>query len=701
MDWRVGIDIGGTFTDFAALDPRSGRLVVHKQLTTPHDPSAAVIAGLPVLMQKAGAEIGYVGTIVHGTTLVTNALIERRGAKTAMICTEGFADVLDIAKERRYDMYDLRIAYPEPLIERAMRIEVSERIGPSGEVVEALDRGQVRERLERLAQTREIEAIAVCLLNAYVDDTHERDVAAIAAEVLPDISISRSADIFPFMREYERWTTTTMNAFTQPMLSRYLDRLETGLGELGFAGGLFIMTSSGGTVTVETARRYPVRLLESGPAAGVHFAARLGETSGIADLLAYDMGGTTAKGALVRDMTPLHRYEMEVARVHEFKLGSGLPAKIPVIDLIEIGAGGGSLAEIDARGVVKVGPRSAGADPGPVCYGLGGSAPTLTDANLSLGYLSADFFLGGEMALDGGAATEAIGREIAAPLDVDALRAAWGIHETINEDVARAFRNHASERGFDYRRSTMVAFGGSGPIHALRVAHKLLVPRVVFPAGAGVASAIGMLISPLSFEVLRSDLVELEALQPAAIDEGFAKLVDEAADAFSGTDVRRTDLTVVRALDMRYRGQGYDIEVTMPADLAGAALIEALPRLFADAYEGVFSKSFPERPIDIIAWKATVSGPRPTDSTDFAFDRGAADQARKGVRAAYFPDAGGFVETPVYDRLALKPGDSFTGPALVEERESTCVIGVGDRVEIDGHGNLLASIAAVEGTLAA
>ncbi|MEM7442638.1 MAG: hydantoinase/oxoprolinase family protein [Pseudomonadota bacterium] len=702
MAWRVGIDIGGTFTDFAALNERTGRLVVHKQLTTPHDPSKAVISGLPTLLDKAAIEPSDVDTIIHGTTLVTNALIERRGAKTAMICTEGFADVLDIAKERRYDMYDLAITYPEPLIERAMRIEIDERMTASGAVSTAPDPDQVRRRLaEKTEQNGPIQSVAVCLLNSYVNDSHEREVADIVQSALPDAYVSTSADIFPFMREYERWTTTTMNAFTQPMLCRYLDRLEDGLAELGFAGSLFIMTSSGGTVTLETARRYPVRLLESGPAAGVHFAARLGETANIADLLAFDMGGTTAKGALVRDMEPLHRYEMEVARVHEFRLGSGLPAKIPVIDLIEIGAGGGSLAEVDARGVVKVGPRSAGADPGPVCYSLGGTRPALTDANLTLGYLSPDFFLGGEMSLDANGAASAIGQDIADPLNVDTLRAAWGIHETINEDVARAFRNHASERGFDYRRSSMVAFGGSGPIHALRVARKLLVPRVVFPSGAGVASALGMLISPLSFEVLRSDLVEVETLAPDDLDAKFADLVDEATEAFAGTGLTSDDLSVTRALDMRYRGQGYDIEVALPQSLDGKALIEKLPSLFAADYENVFAKSFPERATEIVAWKVTVTGPRPSIDTDFSLDAGTGLPSLKGERMAFFPEVNDFQNTPVYDRQALRPGDSFAGPALVEERESTCVIGVGDKVEIDIHGNLVATIATKQQVLAA
>jgi N-methylhydantoinase A len=693
MTWRLGIDIGGTFTDFAALDEASGRLVVHKQLTTPDDPARAVLDGIPVLLDKAGAAIGDVATLVHGTTLVTNALIERRGATTAMVVTEGFGDLLDIAKERRYDMFDLRIAYPPPLVPRRLRLEVEERIEASGAVAQPVDAEAVADRIAEMADAEGITAVAVCLLNAYANDAHERAVAEAIGAKRPDLFISTSADVFPFMREYERWTTTVMNAFTQPMFARYLDHVQSGLAALGFAGRLFIMTSSGGTVTLDTARRYPVRMLESGPAAGILFAARAGEVLGLADLLAYDMGGTTAKGALVRGATPLKRYEMEVARVHEFRMGSGLPAKIPVIDLIEIGAGGGSLASVDARGVICVGPRSAGADPGPVCYGRGGSDPTLTDASLTLGYLDPGFFLGGEMALDADGALKAIDQAIAQPLSVEDLRAAWGIYETINEDVARAFRNHASERGFDYRRAAMIAFGGSGPVHALRVARKLRVPQVIFPAGAGVMSALGMLVSPLAFETLRSELVELEDLDAAGLDQRFAALVDEGADAFEGTGLDHKSLRVVRAVDMRYRGQGYEIEVHLPEDLAGQALLDRLPTLFAEAYAAVFAKSFPDRPIDIVAWKAEVIGPRPVTGDQFIPDVAHGSQAIKGNRRAWFPETDGFADTPVYDRYALNPGDRFTGPALVEERESTSVIGVGDSVEVDTYGNLVATTA--------
>ncbi len=688
MSFRIGIDIGGTFTDFALLEVGSGRLVIHKQLTTPADPSEAVLSGVPALLAKAGSDIGVVEAVVHGTTLITNALIERKGAVTGMLCTAGFMDVLDIGMERRYDMYDLRITYPDPLVPRQLRREVDERMLAGGRVGTALDLESVAATVEKLVEDDGVEALAVCLLNAYANPAHELAIADIVRKRFPALYISTSADVFPFIREYERWTTTTMNAFTQPMFDRYLDRLEGGLEALGFKGSLYIMTSSGGTVTPQTARRYPVRMLESGPAAGVLVSAHLGALLAQPNMLAYDMGGTTAKGALIRHGAPLKRYEMEVARTHDFKMGSGLPAKIPVIDLIEIGAGGGSIADVDIRGMIRVGPRSAGADPGPICYGQGGEQPTLTDANLLLGYLSADFFLGGDMALDTDHTKDVVGRVLAGPLDVSEARAAWGIHETVNEDIARAFRNHASERGFDYRGCAMVAFGGSGPVHAARVARKLRVPTVVFPVGAGVASAVGLLISPLAFETARSERVALEDLTAEDLAARFAPLVEEVSDYLRPEGIAEDEIRVSRWLDMRYRGQGYEIEVSLP-DLHGSELLAALPSLFAEAYEAVFGRSFDQEPIEIINWKVEAAGPRPIGDGHYRLDVAPGPQALKGTRLAYFPEGDGFVSCPVYDRYTLAVGARFTGPALVEERESTCVIGVGDRAVIDDLGNLI------------
>jgi N-methylhydantoinase A len=558
-------------------------------------------------------------------------------------------------------------------------------------VRQALDASQVRSAADALVE-RGCTAIAICFLNAHANPAHEEAAATIVGAAHPALAISTSADVFPFMREYERWTTTTMNAFAQPMFERYLERLADGLHGLGFAGALYVMSSSGGTVAVETARRYPVRMLESGPAAGVLVSAALGRLIGQPDLLAFDMGGTTAKGALIRAGVPLKRYDMEVARIHEFKAGSGLPAKIPVIDLIEIGAGGGSIAHRDARGVIAAGPHSAGAAPGPVCYGRGGIEPTLTDANLVLGYLDPGFFLGGEMTLDRDGAEAALARVIGAPLGVDAAQAAWGVHETVNENVARAFRNHAAERGFDYRACAMVAFGGSGPLHALRVARKLRVPRVVFPPGAGVMSAVGLLVSPLAFAVLRSERIAHEDLTAGGFDARFARLADQAAAQLASAGVTRGDLVARRALDMRYRGQGYEIEVALPAG-DGAALVPQLPELFAQAYAAVFAKSFPAEPVEIVAWKLELVGPTPGHGAEYSLAGMDGGRAIKGRRRAWVPEARGFAECPVYDRYALKPGDGFEGPAIVEERESTAIVGMADRATIDARGNLVVQVA--------
>ncbi len=692
MALRVGVDIGGTFTDFALVDEATGALAIHKQLTTPDDPAQAVVEGLPALLRKASAAAGDVGTLVHGTTLVTNALIERRGARTGMMVTAGFADVLDIARERRYDMYDLRIAYPTPLIPRDLRVEIDERIGADGIARIGLDLGDVRRAAATLVDRRGCTAIAVCFLNAHANAAHEEQAAATIRAAHPGVAVSTSADVFPFMREYERWTTTVMNAFAQPMFDQYLLRLEQGLAAIGFRGTLYVMTSSGGTVTIDTARRYPIRMLESGPAAGVLLSAALGRLTGRNSLLAFDMGGTTAKGALIRGGVPLKRYDMEVARIHEFKPGSGLPVKIPVIDLIEIGAGGGSIAQRDTRGVIAVGPRSAGAVPGPVCYGRGGTEPTLTDANLALGYLDPRYFLGGEMPLDRAGAMAALDRVIGAPLGVDATQAAWGVHETINENVARAFRNHAAERGFDYRACTMVAFGGSGPLHALRVARKLRVGSVVFPRAAGVMSAVGLLASPLAFEVLRSERVAHQDLTAEGFDDRFARLADQATAHLRAAGLDPRDLIIRRAVDLRYRGQGYEIEVVLPEG-SGAAVVPRLPALFAEAYAAVFARSFPAEPIEIMNWKLEAVGPTPGRGADYLASATASRPAIKGRRPAWFPEAGGFVDCAVYDRYALIAHDAFVGPAIVEEQESTAIIGVGDRVTVDERGHLVVKVA--------
>ena len=693
MAYRIGVDIGGTFTDFALFDEAARRFAIHKQLTTPDDPSRAVLEGVTTLLDRASVAPGDVAAVVHGTTLVTNALIERKGAKTGMLVTEGFRSAVDIAGEHRYDLFDLRLRFPEPIVPRALRREIPERVHYSGAVRRPLACDRVLQAAAELVG-QGIESLAICFLHSYVNPAHEAAAAAAVRAAHPALYVCTSSEVSPHIREYERWTTASVNAYSQPMVDRYLGRLEDGLAGLGIRGTLYIMGSNGGSLTTDAARRFPVRMLESGPAAGVLMSARHGGALGLDRLLSFDMGGTTAKGSLVEAAEPLRRYQLEVARMHEFKRGSGLPLRIPAIDMIEIGAGGGSIAGVDERGVVQVGPESAGAMPGPACYGRGGSRATLTDASLVLGYLDAGFFLGGDMALDRAAAERAVLADVGRPLGMTAGQAAWGIHETINESVARAFRVHATERGFDYRRSAMVAFGGSGPVNALRIARKLKIPRVVLPVGAGVMSAFGLLASPLSFEIVRSEPVFLSRLDGPALDRMLAPLIEETASYLRAGGTAERDIRLLRRLDMRYFGQGYEVEVALPDGVGGAALLQRLPALFAEAYERVFALSFLKEELEIVNWKVEARGPMPDFGERFELaGMTPRAEARKGGRMAWSAAAAGMVEHAVYDRYALQPGDAVAGPALIEENESTCVLGAGDRVTVDQRNNLVADLA--------
>ena len=690
MSHRLGVDIGGTFTDFALVDDQTGALAVHKQLTTPADPSQCVLAGLAALLERTGTEIAELTTIAHGTTLVTNAVIERKGAATGMLVTEGFRDVLDIAMERRYDLFDLRLHFAEPVVPRRLRLEIPERVMFDGAIGVPIDEASVGRAVTRLVEEHGIEALAVCFLHSYADPGHEERAREIANTLYPDLRVTTSNEVLPFMREYERWTTTTINAYVQPLTDRYLDHLESGLAEMGFQGRLLVMTSSGGMATPPLARRFPVRLVESGPAAGALMAAFLGRQVGAPDLLSFDMGGTTAKGALIRDNRALRRYEFEIAREHGFKQGSGLPLRIPVIDMIEIGAGGGSIAAVDETNLLAVGPQSAGADPGPACYRRGGAQATLTDANVALGYLVPDAFLGGEMELDAGAASDALAKDVASALDVEVPRAAWGVHEVINEDVARAFRVHASEIGFDYRRCAMVAFGGSGPAHAMRVARKLRIPKVIFPVGAGVMSAIGLLTVPISFATLRSGDARLETLDSAGLEDGFAPVELQARSLLEAAGVPLDGITLERRLDMRFYGQGHEVEVTLPDGTSPARLGE----LFLAAYAEAFAVTPLDAGIEIVNWKIEANGPDPDFAEryhPFAGPSGGDPVARR-VRV-FDPTSDDYVECPVYDRYALPAGTTIEGPALIQENEATTVLGTGERLEVDSFGNLVATFA--------
>ena len=727
MPARLGVDIGGTFTDLVVIDEATGTARVGKVLTTPKDPAHGVEEGIRALLDDAGVRPDEVRAVVHGTTLATNALIEKKGAKTALLTTEGFRDALEIGREGRYDMYDLFIDPPSPLVPRHLRREVPERLLADGSIARAIDEVAARRVLAELAQDG-VEALAICLLHAYVNPAHEARLVALAHEAIPGVFVSCSSEVVPEIREYERASTTCANVYVAPLMARYLEDLERRLAGLGIPGQLYIMQSSGGIAVPPLARRLPVRLIESGPAAGALAAAQAAGQRREPKLLSFDMGGTTAKACVIDDGVPLVGREFEVARADRFKKGSGLPIRVPVIELIEIGAGGGSIARVDRMGLLKVGPDSAGADPGPACYNLGGRFPTVTDADLLLGYLDAEFFLGGRMRLDREAARRSVEEHVARPLGLDVTGAAWGIHRLVNENMAAAARIHGIERGRDLRQYPLFAFGGAGPVHCWQVAKILKVPRILIPFGAGAMSAYGLLAAPLAFDFVRTGQERLDRADWPAINRRFAEMEEEGRALLARAGVAPADVALARIAEMRYAGQGHEVECRVPL---GALWTESLPVItasFESAYRALYHRLPQGVPIEALNWRLTVSGPKPTSeptgrpepgrdvgagsarpasvgagtvrsasvgagSARPARAEGGLTQARSGsarganplkaTRMAYFAEAGGFVETPVYDRYALGPGAGFTGPAIVEERESTAVVGPGGRCRVD------------------
>jgi N-methylhydantoinase A len=688
--YRVGIDIGGTFTDMLLVG-EEGSAVIGKTLTTPADPSLAVENALRPVFDKGRVEDGERGTLIHGTTLVTNALIERKGAPTALLTTSGFRDAVEIGREHRYELYDLNLELPKPLVPRHLRFDVPERMAADGSVLQALDESFLR-RLVAELRDNGIKAIGVCYLNSFRNPVHEQRTAAIIAEMAPEIRVSLSSEVVAEIREFQRTSTTLANVYVQERVSDYLTQLQARLDKIGFAGSFFVMLSSGGIATRETAARFPVRLLESGPAAGALAAARAGMLCGHRDLLSFDMGGTTAKLCVIEDGQPLKTHEFEVDRVYRFRKGSGLPVRIPVIDMIEIGAGGGSIARVDSLGLLKVGPESSGADPGPVCYRQGGTEPTVTDADLVLGYLDANYFLGGQMELDLDGARKALGR-LGEKLGLTPEQVAWGIHQIVNENMANAARAHLGERGKDPRRMPMYAFGGAGPVHGYRVAEILRLPALISPFGAGVGSTFGLLAAPLAFDFVRSAYSRLDEL-----DWDFANgLLDEMAAEgrkileSSGLDARL--VSYQRTADMRYVGQGHEVSVALPDGDLRAAHRPRIAAAFEEAYRALYGRKGPDVPLEVINWRVVASGPRPEMTLKISrngTERGEA--ARKGSRPAYFPEQGGYVETAIYDRYALEPGVKFAGPAIVEERESTLIIGLYCRAQVDQNLNIITEL---------
>lgn len=680
----LGIDIGGTFTDVVIHDPRDGRAVIWKESTTPDDPARGALEGTRRVLEKAGAKPEQIGRVVHATTLFTNALIERKGAKTGLLTTAGFADVLEIGRERKYELYDLFIEMPKPLVPRPWRREAKERLAPDGSVEIALDVDAALAEVGKLVDEG-VESLAICFLHSYANPAHERAIGAAIAERYQNLSISLSSDIAPEIREYLRASTTVANAYVRPLAEIYLERLEQALRASGIPGGLFLMLSNGGLTHVSEAKRAPVQLLESGPAAGALAGAWFGRNAGLDRVLAFDMGGTTAKLALVDDGEPLVAYGFEAAREKRFLRGSGLPMQIATVELIEIGAGGGSIAHKSELGTLNVGPESSGAQPGPACYGRGGTNATVTDADLTLGYLNADFFLGGAMKIDKAATDKAFGT-LASSLSVEPGRAAFGVHDVVNENMAGAARVAIAERGRVPAEYALLATGGAGPVHAWHVARKLGVKRVVCPPGAGAGSTIGMLMAPARVDRVASFTSPLVNADIKGADKIFAELEKESLEVLrlTGSDVGAR--TARRLADMRYIGQGSEITVVMPEPLSEAGVRAA----FEEAYKILFGRTPPGAAIQFVALRLSVTAPMPGTGGKLDLARAGSAKAEKGMRPVFFPDENKTMQTRVWDRYALKTGVDIEGPAVFEEDESTFIVGPNSTARLLADGSILA-----------
>ena len=687
MSYRIGFDVGGTFTDFVLQSP-AGELTTAKRLTTYPDPSEACLAGLDALLAGAGVAWRDVTQAVHGTTLGSNVVIERKARGVGLLTTRGFRDVLLIGREKRYQVYDLQIDKPRPLIPRRLIAEVSERVLADGSVRTPLDEADARRAIRALAG-RGVTTLAICLLHAYINPAHERRLAALIAEEAPHVTVTLSHEVSPTFREYERTSTTAVNAYAMTAVREYLHGLAAALAKRGYGGRLFVMQSSGGVATADAMARYPVRMIESGPAAGALMAAAYGELTGHRDLIAFDMGGTTAKLALIENGRPDTTTTFELHRVHG-AAGSGLPMNIQAIDLVEIGAGGGSIAR-EQLGVVAVGPESASSMPGPACYGRGGVDPTVTDANLVLGYLNPDYFAGGSLRLDVEAARRAITTRVAQPLGLTVEDAAWGIHAIVNTNMELATRVVSIERGRDPRDLTFIAFGGSGPVHGCRLAQALGIPRVILPAAAGVTAAIGLLAAEVKFDVARTWVRRLEALEPAALTTMYDDMAAQATAVVRDAAVATT-VTLVRSVDARYVGQGYELTVPVPQGTLDAAALGRIRAAFDEIYAARYGYANPSEPVETVTWKLAAVGGAPRVALAKASAQ-ARDGGLKGRRRAWFPETRGWTECAVYDRYALAPGSRVDGPAIVEERESTSVLPPGTSAAVDEYANLIVEIA--------
>jgi N-methylhydantoinase A len=696
---RLAIDIGGTFTD-VVLERPGGERVTTKLLTTYDHPGRAVLDGIGEVLGKSGLRPANVGLIIHGTTLATNALIQRSGARTALLTTAGHRDALEMAHEDRFEQYDIMIDRPRPLVPRYLRLPVRERMDRNGRVLVPLDESTVEAAIAALDK-HAVESVAIGYLHAFVNPQHERRTADILQAARPDLSITLASEVCPEIREFERLSTACANAYVRPLMARYLERLAGELGQLGFDCPFLLMTSGGGLTTLQTAARFPIRLVESGPAGGAVLAREVARQAGLRRVLSFDMGGTTAKLCLVDDFEPLTSRSFEVDRVYRFKKGSGLPVRIPVIEMVEIGAGGGSIAQVDKLRRIQVGPDSAGSEPGPACYGLGGQRPAVTDADVRLGRVYPDTFAGGAFELDAVASDAALQRGVADPLELDLDMAAWGVSEVVDENMAAAARAHAAEFGLDLGSRDMVAFGGAAPLHAARLGEKLGVRRIVVPAAAGVGSAVGFLLAPVAYEVVRSRRQNLAALEPEVVNALMAEMHDEALAVVQqgvAADVAAAALRETRHAYMRYVGQGHEISVPLPVEDYGAEHANVFRSLFETEYQQLYGRIIEGVEIEVLSWTLTIAAKQrspekgsdsisPAEAVSDRFS--AAASCALSTQQLFDPATGRRVEATVYLRDALSSGATIDGPALIAEEQTTTVVPAAWSALMDARGGIV------------
>ena len=684
----ASVDIGGTFTDIVIHDRKNKKTYLRKELTTTNDPSIAALAGLRSLAEEQKIRFPDLSKIIHGTTLAGNAIIERKGAKTGLVATKGFGEILTIGRESRYDIYDLNPEFPDPLVKGSRRQELTERTSASGQVLQSPSVQEIKVTIQELID-KGVESVAICLLHSYINSENENEIGKVIKKSFPELSYSLSSDVCPEIREYERTSTTVANAYIKPIVSKYLKNLELNLGSVS----LYIMLSNGGITDAKSAEQNPIRMFESGPAASVLSAKYFGETANLENFISFDMGGTTAKTSIIEKGNPHISFQSEVARVKRFNKGSGLPIQNPCIDLLEVGAGGGSIAQINKMGLLKVGPESTNANPGPACYETGGEEPTVTDADLLLGYINPDFFLGGEMQINKDKSEQAIETKIAKPLKIETIDAAWGIHELVNERMASAVKMQMSQRGLDHRNFTLFASGGAGPVHAFRLARKVGLQKIICPPASSLSSALGMLTVPLKVDLVCTMVSSLESIDLKLVNKLLEEKQKECEILLSRSGENTKRIRIERKADISFEGQGTSITVSIPDGKLTQNHIKQIELNFREKYISEHGSAIDKVRLQVFSWRIFGYGEEPEIDFQFLHKKNTSkNMPIKNQRRIYLPETKGFRKVNVYDRYQLKPGQIYKGPALLEEPMTTTVIGPRSRFSMDKKYNVIITL---------